>query len=307
MGRRQPEPLTLTFKVTPEEEEMTLGNFLRRNELSVSLIRSLKYLPHGLAINGEAARTNRKLRAEDCVLVHLPEEEGFSSPPEEQHLEILFESPHVMMLEKPAGLVVHPTLSHKENTLANGFCGLMKSRGSGGVFRPIGRLDRNTSGLLMLAMNPYAAPILAKSMQKSYLALVQGELESQEGVLDFPLAACPDSAIMQRVDENGKPSCTEYRVLAAGGGISLVEVKPKTGRTHQIRVHFAHWGHPLLGDDLYGGDTHVMQRHALHCARLSFIHPQGERMDFTSPIAFDMRQAMDTYGCKADGNAGNNH
>lgn len=267
----------LTFIVQAEEDATRLNLFLRRRSLSASLIKSIKYTEGGLRVNNEPAKTNRVVNAGDIVQAVLPQEPQAQLEPEDIPLEILYEDTHVLAVNKPAGLVTHPTRTHKEGTLGNAFCGLMQKRGKPQVFRPVGRLDAGTSGVALCALNAYAAPIVAAHLQKAYLALVGGQLAREEGQICQPIGPAEDSVIRQRVVQGGRPSTTLYKVVQCSKMASLVLVQPLTGRTHQIRVHFAWQGHPLLGDTLYGGETSLIGRHALHCGAVSFLQPAGAR------------------------------
>lgn len=282
----------IMFEVLPAEAPVRLGVFLRRRGASMHLVRSQKHVEKGILVNGEAAHTNRVLQTADVVVLTLVEEEA-SVPPQAMELDIVHEDEHAMVVNKPARLVMHPTRSHVDGTLANGFSHLMHQRGTPLPFRPVGRLDADTSGLVLLAMNAYAAPLLGKSMQKEYVALATGAMPLGRGCIDAPLGPRPDSLIAQQVTQEGRRAVTEYEVLSAGREASLVRVWPKTGRTHQIRAHFAHVGHALLGDGLYGGDCSLMGRHALHCAGVCFEQPQSEgKRHFEVTLPEDMRRAM---------------
>ena len=193
------------------------------------------------------------------------------------------------MVDKPAGVAVHPTLNYPDGTLANGWLEHLRGQGRQGVFRPVNRIDKNTSGLVLLAQNAFAAPLLAGSAAKCYLAIVQGTLPPGQGAVDAPIARRGDSIIGRCVAPEGKPSRTEYTVLASGPRYSLLACRPVTGRTHQIRVHMAHIGHPLAGDSLYGGPMADMSRHALHCAVVRFCHPvTGAPVRVECPLPADM-------------------
>lgn len=287
--------MDLYFEVETQETPVKLGLFLRRSGVSMGLLRSAKYVEGGLLVDGQPAHTNRLLLGGEQVTLHLPER-ATSVEAEEIPLEILYESAHAMVINKPAGLVMHPTLSHHGGTMANGFAWLMRQRGAQLPFRPVGRLDAGTSGLVLCAMNAYAAPLLAREMEKVYYALAAGALPLGQGCIDAPLGAASGSAIQQQVCPGGRPSLTEYEVLAASSAASLVRVMPKTGRTHQIRTHFAHIAHPLLGDWLYGQAMDGLDRQALHCGELTFQEPGRGQVCLCAPLPADMLAAAGRVG-----------
>lgn len=288
---------TLTFVVPPSEQGVRLGVFLRRMGVSASCIKAVKHQGAGFFDDGARICTDQPVRAGQCIAFALPPEPDTSVIPQPVPFALVYDGAFAAVVDKPAGLAVHPTLNHTEGTLANGWLYHLQANGREGIFRPVNRLDKNTSGLVLLAQNAYAAPLLAKSAQKCYLALVQGQLPLGEGRVDAPIGRRGDSIIGRCVCDDGKPSRTDYRVLAAGGGHSLVACWPRTGRTHQIRVHMAHIRHPLAGDTLYGGTDRLMPRHALHCAVLVFREPpDATPRRFTSPIPPDMAQACRQCG-----------
>lgn len=288
--------MTLEFRVEPGEDGLCLGPFLRRRGVSLALVRSLKGVEGGLLVDGAPAHTNRKLAAGQLAGLGLPAETGCSAAPQNIPLELLYHSRDALVVNKPAGMVTHPGPSHRAGSLANAFCGMMQRQGLPAVFRPVGRLDADTSGLALMAMNAASAPLLARSLQKSYLALAGGRLPAGEGIIDAPLAPAPGSSVRQQVHPAGRPSTTRYRVLGSAGGGSLVLVRPQTGRTHQIRAHFAHLGFPLLGDALYGGERTLMRRHALHCAGIRFAELAGNQPGLWRPLPNDMLAALHSLG-----------
>lgn len=279
------------FTVEERENGMRLGPFLRGRAVSLSVVRGLKYREDGLLVNGQRARTSQPLAAGDAVLLRLPDDGGLSARPEDFRLTIVYQSRDALVVEKPAGMATHPDPSHHSGTLANAVSGLYQGQGLCRAFRPVGRLDTDTSGLALCAQNAAAAHLLGQSAQKLYLALAQGALAQKSGVIDAPLGPMPGSSVRQWVCADGRPSQTHYRVLAASQEASLVAVAPKTGRTHQIRAHFAHLGHPLLGDALYGGGTGFLHRHALHCAGIRFKELGGNRPALYSRPPPDMYAA----------------
>lgn len=188
-------------------------------------------------------------------------------------VQVVYEDAFAVVLEKPPHLAVHPTLNYPGGTLANGYAAWALQQGRSPVFRPVNRIDKDTSGLVLAAKHAYAAPLLARNVEKLYYAVVEGELPLGPGVIDAPIGRQAESIIGRCVTPDGKPSRTEYTILKAENGLSLAACVPVTGRTHQIRVHFASIGHPLAGDDLYGGSRARIGRQALHCARQSFQVP----------------------------------
>ena len=290
-------------------DEALAGQCVRRvlqNELKLStkMIKHLKYTPLGIAVNGQAVTVRYILKVGERL--SLAVEDSESSPalaPVDLPLDILYEDDDIVVPAKPADMPTHPSHDHHTDTVANALAYRYQKEGIPFVFRPINRLDRNTSGLLLICRNKRAAGNLTQAMQKgeikkTYLAVAVGEMKENEGVIDACLHRTKESIIVREVCSPDAPdadaACTEYRVLAVENGHSLVLVRPLTGRTHQIRVHFAHAGHPLVGDDLYGTPSPLIGRHALHAYGLSFPHPMhGERMEFSAPLCADMQKLIE--------------
>ena len=286
------------------------GQCVRRvlqNELKLStkMIKSLKYRPLGITVNGTSVTVRHILQLGERLSLAIEDNE--SSPaltPVDLPLDILYEDDDIVVPAKPADMPTHPSHDHYTDTVANALAFRYEKEGIPFVFRPINRLDRNTSGLLLISRNKRAAGKLTQSMQKGeikkvYLAVVVHEMKEREGIIDAPLHRTKESIIVREVCSPTAPdadaACTEYQVLATENGYSLVLVRPLTGRTHQIRVHFAHAGHPLVGDDLYGTPSPLIGRHALHAYELSFPHPMTEeRMTLTAPLCADMYRLIET-------------
>jgi 23S rRNA pseudouridine1911/1915/1917 synthase len=282
----------LTFVVSKAEEGFALRDALRRWAVSSTLVRSVKRAG-GFFVNGAPAHTNVCVHSGDTVRFALPPEPPTDVLAQALPLDIVYEDMHTMVLNKPAGQTVHPTRGYTEGTLANAFCGCMQARQADVPFRPINRIDRGTSGLVLCAMNMWAAPLLAESVQKEYFALVPGNLPDA-GVIDAPIGLEEGSIIRRCITPQGKPSRTEYTVVARGDEGCLVRCIPVTGRTHQIRVHFSGTGHPLLGDDLYGGACAMIQRPALHCGQIQFLQPHtGAQITVRQPLPPDMRALVE--------------
>lgn len=279
----------MEFTVSQQENGYLLRDVLRNQHLSAALLRAVKRAD-GFFVNGVPTFTNRRVAGGDVISFALPPEGVSYVAAQNLPLTIVYEDAHGMVLNKPAGQIVHPTRGYAHGTLANAFCGLMQRRGTQIPFRPIYRLDKGTSGLILCAMNQWAAPHLAQSAQKIYYAIVQGAMPD-EGEINAPIALAKASIIKRCVAPNGKQSCTQYKTIWRENRVSLVQCILKTGRTHQIRVHMANAGHALLGDDLYGGDTTLISRPALHCGSLQFINPETKQMvSLQAPMPKDMQR-----------------
>lgn len=293
--------------IKEEQNGVMLRQLLKQElHLSVKMLKYLKYRPDGICVNGERCTVRRILREGD-VLTLATEDSGISpkNPPVRLPIGILYEDEDLVVPLKPANMPTHPSHDHYDDTLANALAYRYASRGEAFVFRPINRLDRNTSGLLLIARNKMTAGILTNAMQKgqiqkSYLTVLDGEMEEDEGVIDACLHRTEKSIIVREVCSpdapDADPARTEFRVLARAQGHTLVEARPITGRTHQLRVHFAHLGHPITGDDLYGSPSPHIDRHALHARTLTFPLPQsGERITLTAPLTQDLSDLLRRY------------
>lgn len=261
-------------------------------QVSASLSAAVKRCG-GFYADGRPIRADQRLAAGQVLSFALPPEAPGAVRPQDLPLDVLYEDAHMMVLQKPAGMTVHPTRGYADGTLANAFMGLMVRRGACVPFRPINRLDREASGLVLCAMNAWAAPVLAGTARKEYLALAEGQMAPGPGAFDWPIALEEGSLIRRTCRPDGKPSRTEYRVLRAAARASLAACVTVTGRTHQIRVHFSRAGHPLLGDDLYGGSRALIGRTALHCARICVQMPgEAAPRAFCAPPPDDMKKLI---------------
>ena len=275
-----------TFKA---DRQIRLSAFLKQNGVSRSLMCYLKLHEGAIQVNGENARTDYIMSPGDELSVDEPDEkdrELIKTP--EPAVKVLYEDREVIVFDKPPFMPCHPSIKHRDDTLANYYAYLT----DGGVFRCINRLDRDTSGCCLIAKSRYCAALIGKSTEKTYTAVCEGEL-SGEGVIEIPIRRKGDSIIERECAADGQYAKTSYRVLKSANGFSLCEVRLATGRTHQIRVHFSHIGHPLAGDDMYGGCTDMINRQALHCTKLVFITPDGNRrISVCSPIPEDMNRII---------------
>lgn len=268
--------MRLCFTV-PEDRQtqngVLLRSFLRRCAVSTELARGVKFRGSGFFADGQPVQANRRVYPGQVVSFELPPEGEGVAPQPEIPVQVVYQDAFAVVLEKPPHLAVHPTLNYPYDTLANGYGAWAAQQGHSPVFRPVNRIDKDTSGLVLAAKNTYAAPLLARNVEKLYYAVVEGELPLGKGVIDAPIGRQADSIIGRCVTPEGKPSRTEYTIVKVKNGLSLAACVPVTGRTHQIRVHFASIGHPLAGDDLYGGSRQRIGRQALHCARQVFRVP----------------------------------
>ena len=209
-------------------------------------------------------------------------------------LNIVYEDECLLIINKPPNIAIHPSLLHYDNSLSNGVKYYFNLIGLHKKIRPVNRLDRNTSGLVVFAKNEYVQEFLIKEMQsktfsKEYLAILEGTLDKKQGTINVPIARKKDSIIERCIDNSGDNSITHYKVLKEFDNFSLVNFKLETGRTHQIRVHSSYIGHPILGDDLYGNKSNLINRQALHSYKISFIHPKTRRkMHFEINMPQDM-------------------
>lgn len=267
------------------EKPMTVRDFLRGEKgVSQRLLARLKQTPGGISRNGAPATAADILENGDVVVL-LTEDDSFLEPDPSLNIPIAYESEAVVVFDKPGGVPVHPSVNHHGDTLGNWFAYLYP----GLTFRPVNRLDRDTSGLVAAAKDPHCANLLQGSLEKVYAAAVHGETDSS-GTIDAPIGRAEGSIIQRCVRQDGRPAVTHYRKIAGNSRFSLEQILLETGRTHQIRVHFAHIGHPLAGDSLYGGGCPEIGRQALHCARLSFTDPlTGEKIAVRSELPRDIR------------------
>ena len=266
--------MKLYFKVPPEADGMLLRGFLRKCSVSTDLSRAVKFRGSGFFADGAPVLANRRVEAGQVISFELPPEGESVVPQDDIPVDVVYEDAFALVVEKPPHLAVHPTLNYPLDTLANGYAAWALRQGRSPVFRPVNRIDKDTSGLVLAAKHAYAAPLLAQNVEKLYYAVAEGELPLGEGVIDAPIGRRGDSIIGRCVTPEGKPSRTEYTILKVQNGLSLAACVPVTGRTHQIRVHFASIGHPLAGDDLYGGRRDRIGRQALHCAKQTFRVPE---------------------------------
>ena len=283
----------IEYVIDEEFNQKKVLDFLKRGQgYSHRIITKLKHRPDGLLLNGEHIRTIDLLRTGDVLTVNLPEDEEGISIPVEMPLDIIYEDDDIIVVNKPASVAVHESHNHLGDALSNAIAYHLKSEGKASVFRAVGRLDKGTSGVMVCALNRYAASVLNGKIEKEYLAVANGHFEG-EGTIDKPIFR-PDPIITLRtVDERGDRALTHWQALKSDGKSTLLRIKLETGRTHQIRVHFAHLGAPLVGDTMYGEKDERISHQALHCEKCSFVHPVTKKeMTFTAEIPEDFENVI---------------
>ncbi|MBS6195378.1 MAG: RluA family pseudouridine synthase [Clostridiales bacterium] len=299
---------TFNYQISIQDHQMRIGDFLQMKGYSRHIRTFLKQRPGSVLLNGEPALFYQFLTEGDRLTVHLFEEEASEKIlPVPLPVDIVYEDEDLLIVNKKPDTPIHPSQGNYENTLANGIAWYYASQNQPFVYRCINRLDRDTTGLLILAKNMLSGAILSAQMKnreihRTYLAIVEG-CPPENGTVSAPIGRVGSSVIQRQVDEvHGDAAVTHFARLAyrspetlplfprmPAEGLSLVRLRLETGRTHQIRVHMTCIGHPLPGDTLYNPGTALMKRQALHSYSLEFIHPiTGEKMHFTCPLPEDM-------------------
>ena len=287
------------YFITDADQELPIKELLKRRlGISSRLLRKLKQ-GDWVTLNGKPAKLFEKGFAGDRVAFTIPEEtSGFE--PESIPIDVLYEDQDLLAINKQPGYVVHPTKGHPGHTIANGLMKRMLDREESYKIRFINRLDMDTSGVLLIGKNSHTQDDVSKqgsrgTVRKEYVAVVKGVPERTEGTIDLPVGKPIDDKVMRAVMPEGDASVTHYRVQETfGKDYSLLSLRLETGRTHQIRVHLSHLGHPVVGDHLYGGsDIRRIERQALHAVLLEFDHPvSGERLSIEAPFPSDLKALL---------------
>lgn len=295
----------LELPITGALAGIKVDTLLKRHlGLSGTVVRRIKWLPDGILVDGARVNTRFCPNEGQVLSVRLSDPERRSGIlPAPGPLDIVYEDGDVVVLNKAPGVPVHPGPGHYSDTVGNYLLHYYDREGAEGDFHPVHRLDRGTSGLLVVARHPHAQEVLKEQLHtdgfcREYLAVCQGTPQPPAGTVDAPLGPKPGSLVEQMVRPDGKPARTHYEVVKAGENCALVRLVLDTGRTHQIRVHLAHLGHPLVGDFLYGTEEpDRIPRPALHSHRLTFRHPiTRQEMSFTAPVPPDMKRLMEQEG-----------
>lgn len=263
----------IEFKISAENSGKQIRDFLRDFGVSSSLLTKLKNTENGITKNGEFARTIDRICTGDTIKITIENKGHMPEKLTNSDVQAVYNDEDILVLNKPAFMPVHESRNHRGDTLANAAACYMESDTA---FRAVYRLDRDTSGLVLIAKNELAACKLAGKIHKDYYAVCKSTL-SGKGTIDLPIRRVCESIIERGVFEDGEKAVTHWEAVSNKNNTTLLKINLETGRTHQIRVHFSHLGYPLLGDTLYGGDTDLINRQALHCKAIYFTHPITEK------------------------------
>ena len=280
------------------EDGKTLRNILEDELKMSSRFMSKLKKTKNIYVNGKFKKFDYKVSSGDIVDIVMEEEEsGFDA--QDIYIPVKYEDFDMVVVDKPPFMVVHPTKSHDSGTVANAVANYFQSIGENIRIRFVNRLDMNTSGLVMIAKNPYAHHIISEQMKsnnvvKKYMTIVKGVVKDDEGIIDMPIYRPTEDSIMRTADTRGQRALTHYKVIERYDDASLLEVRIETGRTHQIRVHMKYLGHPIVGDELYGeADKSLIDRQALHACSLEFSQPRtGERNGVRADMPNDMEELI---------------
>lgn len=275
----QENTFSLKWQVRQKEAGKTLNDYLRiEKRISSRLLKKLKQKKNLIRVNNKHQTVRYQLKAGDVVSLHFPEEEkGVFMRPEAIDIEIVYEDPHILIVNKPAGMMTIPSGLNRSGTLANGILHYYKQNNYPYTVHVVTRLDRDTSGLVLIAKHTYSHSLLSENqnnkIKRRYYALVKGQVPARRGMINAPIGRSENSIIERQVTRRGKAAVTYYKRKQISNNLSLLDVQLATGRTHQIRVHFASINHPLLGDSLYGCECGNDIKTKLHCYALEFTHP----------------------------------
>lgn len=291
---------TLNWTIDHQNQGKLLRDFLKENEISKTALTDIKFKGGGLFVNDAPVTVRYSLRAGDNVTVLFPPEhhsEGMG--PENIPLAIVYEDDYILIVDKPPYMSTIPSREHPGGSLANAVLHYYAVNGLQSTIHIVNRLDRDTSGLLIIAKHRHVHHLFSmqqrqREIKRTYEAFAQGTIKVEQGTIDAPIGRKADSIIERTVCEGGQPAVTHFQVMGRHQGYTHVSLHLETGRTHQIRVHLAYLGHPLLGDDLYGGTRELISRQALHSCELRFWHPfLKKEMVFHSDLPEDMARLLE--------------
>ena len=290
----------IDYIIDEDSAGLRVEQFLRRKRYSGQNLSEIKRMPKSILVNGVHYYMRQELSKGDHLQVRICETKNSEKiPPTNLPLDIIYEDEDLLVLNKPAGMPIHPSLNNYTNSMANALAYYFQSQGKPFIFRCCNRLDRDTSGLTIVSKHLVSGSILSdmtkyREVHREYLAIARGSVTPSEGTIQAPLGRKEGTIIERTVDwEHGEDAVTHYKVVKEANGHSLVSLRLETGRTHQIRIHMKYLGYPLIGDYLYNPDMEYMTRQALHSHHMEFTHPiTGEHMSFTAPLPEDMARVI---------------
>lgn len=290
----------IDYIINEDSAGLRVEQFLRRKRYSGQNLSEIKRMPKSILVNGVHYYMRQELSTGDHLQVRICETQNSEKiPPTKLPLDIIYEDEDLLVLNKPDGMPIHPSLNNYTNSMANALAYYFQSQGKPFIFRCCNRLDRDTSGLTIVSKHLVSGSILSdmtkyREVHREYLAIARGSVTPSEGTIQAPLGRKEGTIIERTVDwEHGEDAVTHYKVVKEANGHSLVSLRLETGRTHQIRIHMKYLGYPLIGDYLYNPDMEYMTRQALHSHHMEFTHPiTGEHMSFTAPLPEDMARVM---------------
>lgn len=291
---------TINYEISESEAGLRVEQYLKRKGYSSQNLAAIKRMPESILVNGVHYYMRQTLASSDRLTVHITETKCSEKiPPVKLPLDIIYEDEDIIVINKPAGMPIHPSLNNYYNTLANALAWYYQEQNKPFIFRCCNRLDRDTSGLTVVAKHLVSAGILSamtgrREVHREYLAITAGHVTPESGTINAPLGRKSGTIIERTVDwEAGEPAITHYQLVSSNERHSLIALKLETGRTHQIRIHMKYLGYPLIGDYLYNPDMSCIGRQALHSHRLSFPHPiTGKIMDFQASLPADMQAVL---------------
>ncbi|WP_286231258.1 RluA family pseudouridine synthase [Neobacillus mesonae] len=291
----------LNWVMDDSNSGLLIKDFLKNEEISRTALTDIKFKGGSILVNGEAVNVRYKLQTGDeLTVIFPPETPSEGAKGEDVPLSILFEDEFILVVNKPAEMNTIPSREHPSGSLANALVGYYDKLGFCAAPHIVTRLDRNTSGIVLVAKHRHVHHLFSLMQRKglvhrTYEAFASGVILETSGTITAPIGRKGDSIIEREVRDDGQYACTHYRALQRHHSFTRVELRLETGRTHQIRVHMAFLGHPLVGDDLYGGPiSTVIQRQALHCKKINFIHPfLRKEMTFTASLPSDMEKFLE--------------
>lgn len=290
----------IDYIIDEDSAGLRVEQFLRRKRYSGQNLSEIKRMPKSILVNGVHYYMRQELSKGDHLQVRICETKNSEKiPPTNLPLDIIYEDEDLLVLNKPAGMPIHPSLNNYTNSMANALAYYFQSQGKPFIFRCCNRLDRDTSGLTIVSKHLVSGSILSdmtkyREVHREYLAIARGSVTPSKGTIQAPLGRKEGTIIERTVNwEHGEDAVTHYKVVKEANGHSLVSLRLETGRTHQIRIHMKYLGYPLIGDYLYNPDMEYMTRQALHSHHMEFTHPiTGEHMSFTAPLPEDMARVM---------------